>query len=105
MQEPLVTNAADKRQVKEARKRETRSRDRELEDIRAVLKTREGRRFYWRLMERCRAFSSVFDASGSKVYYNAGQQDIGHFLIAEMSEVDPNILVLMMKEERDEANG
>ena len=42
---PLVKNAADPGQVKEAESKLKRHRERELNDVRAVLSTPEGRRF------------------------------------------------------------
>lgn len=104
MHEPLVTNASDRKQVKNARSKELRGRDREIEDMRKVLSMREGRRVIWRLMAKCRTFQSVFDASGSRVYYYSGQQDIGHFLLDEITATDENKLIDMMRENKEEEN-
>ncbi len=105
MNEPLVSNAGDKKQVKAARAKELRGREREIEDMRFILKSRQGRRFLWRLMGMCRVFGSVYDSSGSRVYFNAGQQDIGHMIMTEVIEADEYKLIEMMKEEKEEANG
>ena len=96
-----VKNAADPQQVKRAGELEERSRERELNDLRVVLQSREGRRTVWRLLEKCRAFESVFEAS-AKIYYNAGRQDVGHYLMAEVVEADEEALFLMMRENKQE---
>lgn len=96
-----VKNAADPDQVKDAAARDKRVRDRELNDLRGVLSSREGRRLMWRIMEKCRSFESIFEAS-AKIYYNSGRQDVGHYLMAEIAEADEEKLFLMMKENKQE---
>lgn len=105
MTEPLVTNASSKKQVKAAHAKELRGRDREIEDVRHVLRTKEGRRFYWRLMAKCKSFESILHPSGSMLYYQAGQQDIGHFLLGELVATDENKLIEMMIEAKEFENG
>ena len=102
--EPEIYNAADPKKVRAAHKKEIRGREREIEDLRYVLRSSQGRRVIWGLLCKCHAFASVFDPSGSKVYYNAGKQDIGHWMLSEIQEVDPNKLIEMMIEEKDEKN-
>lgn len=96
-QESMVKNAADSQQVNKAKRKIGNSRKDELKDIRAILKTHEGKRFVWRMLEKCKTFSSVWESS-AKIHYNAGQQDIGHFLMAEIVNADENLLFEMMKE-------
>jgi len=94
---PLVTNASDETQIKEAGKKIKFSRDQELADIKAVMSTFEGQRFIWRILSKCKAFGSVWEAS-AKIHYNSGQQDIGHFLMAEIVEADEQALFKIMKQ-------
>lgn len=98
----LVGNAGDEQQVASAVGKERRIRTRELNDVRAVLATEEGRRFVWRLLEQCKAFLSVKATDDSTTNYNAGKQDIGHYVITEMLEARPNALVEMMTEAQTE---
>lgn len=95
---PLVQNAADARQVKIAGRAEAREREDELNDWRAVLGTESGRRLLWRILVQCRVFGSVFDPSAEKMAFNAGRQDVGHFVMGEISEADEQKLLLMMQE-------
>lgn len=99
MDKVLVKNAADESQVKEAKRKELSGRDRELNDVRNILSTREGRRFVWRLLGHCKVFSSVWHAS-ALIHYNAGMQDVGHYILADINDADPALLVLMMKENK-----
>lgn len=101
----LVGNAADSEQVNEAGKRLQITREDELNDIRSVLSTKQGRRFIWRLLDRCGVHRSIWSQS-ALIHYNAGQQDIGHFIEAEIVNADENLLFLIISEHRkDKKNG
>lgn len=95
--EPLVHNAADPEQIKNARKKEKFKRENELNDIRTVLSTSEGKRVLWRLLSQCRTFESIYEQS-ARIHYNAGQQDLGHFIMAEIIAADEQLLFQMMKD-------
>ena len=69
----------------------------ELEDLRAVLNTPQGRSVLWRILSKCKTFNTIWHAS-SLIHYNAGQQDIGHWLMAEISETGEESLMVLMKE-------
>lgn len=98
----LVGNAGDEQQVASAVGKERRIRTRELNDVRAVLATEEGRRFLWRLMGQCKVFESVKAGDDAMTNYNVGRQDIGHFVMAEVAEARPNALIEMMIEAQKE---
>jgi hypothetical protein len=92
-----MANTSDKSEVKRAELKEGMIRRQEMDDLRAVMNTPEGRRFIWRLMGHCRVFGSVWEAS-AKIHYNAGVQDVGHFLMAETTEADKDLFLQMQKE-------
>jgi hypothetical protein len=94
----LVRNAADRKQVDTAKKQEALDRENELADLRSVLATVEGRRFIWRLMAQCKVFGTVFDNQSLAIAYNAGRQDVGHYLMSEVTTADEQRLLEMMKE-------
>lgn len=98
-QKPLVTDAADKKQIKNAEQKEKIIRDQELSDIAKIGATVEGKRFFWRLLGRCRTFETIWENS-ARIHYNAGQQDLGHFLMAEIVEANKEILFQMMTENK-----
>jgi len=95
---PLVTDVSDKKQVKAAEQKERLGRDQELNDI---CSTPQGRRFMWRLLGHCRTFESIWKNS-AEIHYNAGQQDLGHFLMSEIVEADQEIYFQMMRENKKE---
>jgi hypothetical protein len=97
----LVKNAADEKQVKEGAKREKSHRDREIDDIRQVMSSPQGRRFIWRLLGHCGVYESIWEAS-AKIHYNAGKQDVGHFLLAEVVQANEELYSLMIKESKKE---
>lgn len=94
----LVGNAADAEQVGKATRTEQFQRDEELADLKHVIGTPMGRRVIWRLLSRAGAFRSTYDDHASRMAYNAGQQDVGHFILAEVSEADPEAWMLMQIE-------
>jgi hypothetical protein len=103
MEKAAVTNAADRTQVERAERRVENERQQELQDIRTVLSSVSGRRLLWRIMEKCKTFSSVWEPS-AKIHYNAGQQDLGHFIMTEIVDANPDLLFKMMRENKEKEN-
>jgi hypothetical protein len=99
MGKAVVTNAADQQQVGNAKEKELRGRDRELNDLLSVMNTREGRRYVWRLLAHCKVFGSVWHGS-ALIHYNSGMQDVGHYILADINDLNPDLLVLMIKENK-----
>lgn len=97
----MIQNVADEGQVKEAKRKATDAEKRALEDVRFLLDLPEGRRFIWRLLEKAGVFRTIFETS-SKIYYNAGQQDFGHFILGEVLKANPEAYLQMMKESQTE---
>lgn len=97
-EEALVANAADATQVKKARKTQRRARAQELEDIRDLLKSPGARRFLWRMLKQCRTFESVAGMHDAQTNYNAGRQDVGHFVFAEITAAQPDIVPQLMQQ-------
>jgi len=101
MERSLVKNAASEKQVKKAETRELSKREMELNDLRIVLGSVRGRRVFWRLLEHCKVFGTVWEPS-AKIHYNSGQQDVGHFLMSEIVQADERYLFDMMRENKKE---
>jgi hypothetical protein len=74
-------------------------RENQLKDLRKVLSTLEGRRTFWRLIEHCRPFASIWEPS-AKIHFNAGKQDVGHFIMTEILEADDELMGKMMIESK-----
>jgi hypothetical protein len=94
-----VRNAADPDQVKHASRKDRDRRERELADLRAVLAQAAGRRVLWRLLEHCSVFGSIWHPS-ALIHANAGRQDVGHYLMAEITEANEDAIFTMMQEAR-----
>lgn len=92
-------NAADEGQVQEATRDAKLRRERELNDLRSVLNTVEGRRFLWRILEFCGLYKTSFTGS-SETFFLEGQRNVGIKLITEIIETEPEAYLLMMKEHR-----
>lgn len=92
----IVRNAADPSQVREGRKQERLRRQNELADLKAVLETPAGMRVLLRVLNKCRTFESIWHPS-ALIHFNAGQQDIGHFLLQEIVEAAPEAYLHMVQ--------
>lgn len=97
MGKSLVKNAASTKQVGDAKKKEKSLRDSQQNDLRVVLNSDSGRRVLWRIMSECGTFNSIWHPSAA-IHYNSGKQDLGHWLMGEITETDEESLFKMMKE-------
>jgi hypothetical protein len=100
-QRSLVKNAGDPQQVKRAARVERRRQQREIDDIVAVMHSPEGRRFVAARIRICGVYGSVWEAS-AKIHYNAGRQDVGHQLMADIIAAAPELYTLMETEAREQ---
>ena len=100
MVEPAkVKNAGDPQQVKKAKQDLRRERILELEDLRAVLNAEQGRRVVARILSFCGIFESIY-APGDLIYFNSGKQDVGNFVLAELTEARADALMLIMRDRK-----
>jgi hypothetical protein len=97
-----VYDLSNPEEVREAEIKERNVRRQELNDIRTLLNNASGRRFMWRMLEQCKVFNSIYSESDKQMAYYAGKQDLGHFLMSEISEADNNLLIKLMKDNRKE---
>ena len=99
-QKPLVENASSESQLKKAEEKLKFQQKLEIDDLRFVLKTIEGRRVMWRLLIQCRVLESIWENS-AKIHYNSGKQDVGHFIMSEVVRANEDAFLLMMKENKE----
>ncbi len=95
-----MQNASDEGEAKSAGSKVKLNRDTELNDLRFILQSKEGRRFLWKLLSKCRVFSSIWEPS-AKIHYNAGSQDLGHFIQAEIVTASQERYFEMMTEAKE----
>lgn len=99
---PLVKNAADIEQVKESGRKEKFNRERELDDLRFILSSQQGRRFYWRLLEKTGIFKVSFTGNPGWTEFNEGRREVGLWALGEMNEACPEAWLEILKERKTE---
>jgi hypothetical protein len=97
----LVKNAADPDQVQQAKEISESLNDRRINDIREVLSTKRGRRFFWRYLEICGIFKTS-NADSSQIFFNEGMRNVGLMLLADVNEAAPDAYLLMLRESQEE---
>ena len=90
------------RAIEKATKKSKFLRDRELSDIRKVIREPEGRRFYWRVLSDAGIFRNSFTGN-STTFYNEGQRSIGLGLLEDLLEADKLAFSKMQLEQYSEA--
>ena len=96
----LVGNAADDKQVEESGRKEKFQNEIDLEDIRSVLSTKEGRRLLWRVMSKCLMFESFWHPNSEYLHYRSGRYEIGCFIRDQIIKANEEAFLLMMKENK-----
>lgn len=99
-EKPLITNVTNFKQLEKAKSKEDLQKIQEREDILRIANMPEGRRFIWRILRQCKVLESIFEAN-SRIAYNAGMQDVGHFILGEVEKARPMTLSQMMQEAKD----
>lgn len=95
------TDLSDEKAVAKRKNDTDRIRRKEINDLKAVLSKPEGRRVFWRLLSHCNVYASIFNPNNAIMSKNAGRQDVGHFIQAEIVEADENLYISMMKENKE----
>jgi len=95
---------AEKRKPETPEQRDKRKRDRELNDIRVVASTPEGRRFIWRVLSEGEIFKDgyVHGDQGFGTTYNCGRRSVGVWALAEIMEAKPEVFMQMQRENASE---
>lgn len=93
----LVKNAASEKQVGEAVKSELRAEDREIEDLRLVMQTKEGRRAVWSILSSCRMHAEILPGSEMTGFY-LGQRSLGLNLVIKINEAGKEFYPMMATE-------
>lgn len=94
----LVKNAADESQVKKSKRVERSERDKELDDLRFVLSSPQGRRFMWRLLEKCNIFADVVTVDEAETNRFLGSRRIGLYVLSEVNIAKPYRWIQMQQE-------
>jgi hypothetical protein len=97
---PHVKNAADESQVNEAKKKVRHTREQELNDVRFILSTPQGRRFVWRYLDGLFRLSAR-SAEPYWTYFNEGERNVSLKMQADVVEASPEALLEMMTEAKE----
>ena len=93
-------NAADEDQVKDAGNKAKRGREREIDDVRYVLNSVQGRRFMWRYLSLCNLWETSFTGN-STTFFKEGERNIGLRLMSDINDSSPEAYLAMVKENRE----
>ena len=88
--------------AKKKSERAKKDRGRELNDLRTVLASAEGRRVIWRLMSHAGVFRGSFTGN-SETFFNEGKRDIGLLILKDSMEAKPDSFAQMQREHASEA--
>ncbi|MEX8508461.1 MAG: endopeptidase [Leptothrix ochracea] len=72
----------------------------DADDFKWIVSNKRGRRFAYRLLDRCGVFRSSFTGN-STTFFNEGQRNIGLHLLGMLNEHAPEAYSLMLKEHND----
>jgi hypothetical protein len=82
-------NSASEKDVREQKKRTAFTRRAELDDYRAILKTPQGRRLFWRIIAKAGVYQQVDIEHTNRVLVHEGKRSIGLWLLAELETAHP----------------
>lgn len=83
------------RQAEEAAREHLREQE---EDVKEIIKTASGRRFFYKYLRRCGLFESNFDRDSHMTAFYEGERKIGIDLFADMNRADPEAFTKMIRE-------
>jgi len=97
--DPLVKDPTDISQVNKGKSKKRSQRQQEKEDLRKVVSTDYGRRFYWRLLEKCNVLGMSYTSGDPyNTAFNEGRRLLGNSLLKEVHDFAPESYVTMWNE-------
>lgn len=98
MNDLLIKTEANDNKAEIAKRR----RERNLNDIRHIVATVEGRRLYWNLMVTCGIFKTTFTGETNGTMFNEGRRSIGLKMLYDLMEAKPSVFEQMKRENDSE---
>ena len=95
--------AADEQRLAEQRRKERVAREIELDDLRAVLSTPKGRRFFYRLIFDIAGVQSPSWSPSAEIHYKEGRRSVGIDLMLEAQNEFPLLYLNMIAERTEQA--
>ena len=104
----LVRNAGDVQQIRKAEQKSRLRIKEELADIRALIESPVGRRFFWRYLGICGINQESFvPGAPDSTAFNEGKRNIGNRLLSDIMEAKAEAYIQMMQEakKKEETDG
>jgi len=98
MSDKQVINTGDEKQVKKRKTKFQLVRENELEELKTILATGAGIKFFSRMLERCHMFATLSHLDPQQMAVQSGQRDLGLWLIQEIEAAEPNGYVKLVNE-------
>ncbi len=90
----------DPAQVRERKTKAQRERAQALEDLQLLMADARFRRFFWRVLSRCRIFQTSYASDPLQMAFNEGQRQVGLVLMADVHRIGMEDYLRMMDEAR-----
>lgn len=97
----LVKNGSDEEQVKKAEKKEAFKSHQNIDDMRFILSTVQGRRVLKKYLETCGVFRTSFSENVNQTLFLEGQRNVGLMLLNDINSADPMAYVKMINEGKE----
>lgn len=97
-------DAGDRGQFRQKKDRAKLKRENEIEQMRKVLDTYEGRSVLWRILEQAGIYRQSFTGN-SETFFREGQRKVGLELLAEIEAASPRAYSKMRDEEVERKEG
>jgi len=83
--------------TRQAREEQATRRNEELEDLRKIVATPEGKRYISRLLVQCNVFGVSLDPNGSRMYWKEGVRSVGVGIMNEIAFISPELLTEILR--------
>jgi hypothetical protein len=92
---PLVDNAADAGQIRDAQRKQRAATKDHLADLKEIANTPAGERFLWRLFSKTGILHTAYRADANAMYFETGKREIGLELLADLMLADDQAFLRM----------
>lgn len=99
----MAYSASNEKQVKTRQKKEKLEREQELEDLKFILGTDAGTRFFKKFFEKARMFSTTFTGN-SNTFFLEGHRNFALQYFNDICEVAPEKIAQLMLRKSEDIN-
>lgn len=99
--DPLDTQAQERAKASKAA-RDKLVRDQEADDLKWLMRNRQGRRITWRLLEQSGVFRLSFNTNAMQMAFAEGNRNFGNRTLSLLQQHAPELYLTMVKENANE---